>query len=349
MKLIIQKRYTNHRVLWVDRDRQLMAYRHTVYSLDADGHRETIASYHAGLLKETLSHFRPIHHLLRLGLHNLWPVADGGYVAIVKKTLLKASAGDRQFREVASLRQGNKPGFKGMCVDGHGTVYYGEYCLNFDRRAPIGVFCSVDSGESYKRIYEFSAGDVRHIHFIQWDPFCDCLWMGTGDADAECRLYRSADGGRAWSLIGGGSQQWRAVGVCFTSEAIYWGTDAGSDAGMTPNFIIRLDRCTGRVERVIEIQGPCHAIASLADGTLLVSTGVESGINEKDDRAHLWASRNGKDWKELMACRKDMWHPWLQFGVIRFPHGLENRNDVHFTTFGVRGDGETYYIATVED
>jgi hypothetical protein len=276
-------------------------------------------------------------------------VSDGGWVSIVKRTLLKADAGIRAFRTVASLRQGNKPGFKGMCLDDRGRVYYGEYCLNFDRHAPIGLFRSEDNGESYTMIHEFPPGDVRHIHLIQWDPHAACLWMGTGDADAECRLYQSRDYGVTWTLVGSGSQQWRAVGLCFTPETVYWGTDAGSDAGQTPNFLMRLDRQTRQVARLIEIQGPCHAIASLVDGTLLATTGVERGINEKDDLAHLWASRNGRDWEELMAWRKDLWHPWLQFGVVRFPHGLETSREVHFTTYGVRGGGEAYLVATIED
>ncbi len=349
MRLVIRQRYPNHRVLWVDHERQLAACRNTVYRMDAVGRREAVASYHPGLPKELLSHFRPIRHLLRLGFHNLCPVAGGGWVAVVKRTLLKSNADSRTFRTVGHLRKGNKPGFKGLCVDDCGRVYYGEYCLNFHRREPIGVFRSGDCGETYALMHEFPPGDVRHIHLIQWDPYSACLWLGTGDADEECRLYRSRDYGRTWILVGGGSQKWRAVGLCFTPNAVYWGTDAGSDTGLTTNHLMRLDRQTTQPERLIEIQGPCHAITSLADGTLLAATGVERGVNEKDDRAHLWASRNGLDWEELMAWRKDLWHPWLQFGVVHFPHGLESRRDVHLTTLGVRGGAETYLIATIED
>jgi hypothetical protein len=55
--------------------------------------------------------------------------------------------------------------------------------------------------------------------------------LGTGDADPECRLLRSTDRGESWETVGSGSQLWRAVGITFRPDAVFWGTDAGSDAG----------------------------------------------------------------------------------------------------------------------
>jgi hypothetical protein len=161
-------------------------------------------------------------------------------------------------------------------------------------------------------------------------------------------LYRSDDQGDTWRRIGGGSQLWRAVGLTFRADGLYWGTDAGSDAGTHPNFVVRLGRGQLEPERLLEIQGPCHGNATLADGTLLVSTGVERGINEKDGRAHLWASRDGRRWHELLSLEKDLWPGLVQFGVIRFPMGLEAGTDVLFTTFGLAGAPETAFRARIE-
>ena len=37
---------------------------------------------------------------------------------------------------------------------------------------------------------------VRHIHFVNYDHYEKCLWLGTGDEDFECKLYRSIDNGK---------------------------------------------------------------------------------------------------------------------------------------------------------
>jgi hypothetical protein len=50
---------------------------------------------------------------------------------------------------------------------------------------------------------------------------------------------RSTDGGMKWDCVGRGEQIWRAIGVAFTEEAIFWGTDSGYDSGQTRNFIVR--------------------------------------------------------------------------------------------------------------
>ena len=173
--------------------------------------------------------------------------------------------------------------------------------------------------------------------------------MGTGDRDSECLLYKSTDSGDNWKQVGGGSQLWRAVGLAFRPEAVYWGTDAGWTAGTHPNYVMRLDRKTGELERVLEVQGPCHGNATLRDSTLLVSTGVERGENEKDGYAHLWASRDGITWEELIRFKKDIWFRILQFGVIRFPVGLENCDALVFTCMGLVGAGEAAFVARIMD
>lgn len=347
MKLEVQRRYPNHRVFWVDPERALATHGYTVFQIGSGGSRERVAAYRASLVDRLLTGFRLTRQGLRLGFHNLWPLADGSMVAIVKKTLLKKPAGSREFRVVGRLRWGNKPGLEGLCVDDQGLVYYGEYVQNMDRKLPIGLFRSDDGGESYRLIHEFPAAKVRHIHFVQWDPYERCLWMGTGDRNEECLLLRSEDRGVNWQLVGGGSQLWRAVGVVFTPESVFWGTDAGSDAGTTPNFIVRLDRSSRRATRVQEVQGPCHGNAALKDGTLLVTAGVEGGINEKDRSIHLWAGRDGQDWQEVAAWRKDRLPHIAQFGVAHFAHGIEQQNALHFTLRAVTSAPELYVRANL--
>jgi len=296
-----------------------------------------------------LARVRVLRQALRLGIHHLWPASDGGIIGLAKGVLIRLEPGRQHFRVVGRLRSGNKPASRGFCVLPDGRVYYGEYCLNMDRSQPIGVFLSRDHGRSYEMVYEFSAGKVRHIHFIQWDPWGKCLWMGTGDADAECLMLCSKDAGETWEQIGGGSQLWRAVGVVFAPEAVYWGTDAGMDAGRTPNYIMRWCRSSHRATPVREVQGPCHGNGGLGGGTVLISTGVERGVNEKDRCAHFWASRDGSVWEELGQWRKDPWPRIVQFGVIHFPPGEQTPSSFWFNCRGLVGHGETTIAAAIGD
>ena len=152
---------------------------------------------------------------------------------------------------------------------------------------------------------------------------------------------RSSDYGETWETVGGGSQDWRAIGVCFDEEYLTWGTDAGSVPDQ--NHIVRMNRKTHELEILADAEGPCHGCGSFKDGRVFISTGVEGGQNEKDQFARLKEICNGKA-EEILKVKKDIWPLILQYGVIRFPLGTENTNHVVFTMFGLRGNGERVYV-----
>jgi hypothetical protein len=288
-----------------------------------------------------------VRHLLRLGIHHLTPLADGRLLVIVRKRGYLVDASGKS-RLVFHIERGSKPANKGVCVTPRGNIFIADYPVNPARNLPVTIHRSRDGGESFETVYEFKSGQIAHCHFVQWDHYESCLWMGTGDTDKECMLFKSTDNGDSWKQIGSGSQLWRAVGLAFRVEALYWGTDAGGQSvGNHPNYVMRFDRNTGTLDKLLEVQGPCHGNATLRDGTLLISTGVEGGCNEKDRYVHLWASRDAKVWQELIQFKKDPWPYRLQFGVIRFPTGLENCNDPLFTCMGLAGAGEAAFISKI--
>ena len=193
-------------------------------------------------------------------------------------------------------------------------------------------------------VKKWPAGDICHLHFVKWDKYEKCLWLGTGDygvGDKECKLYKSLDNGDTWELIGQESQNWRAIGVCFTKDALYWGTDAGSCSD-TVHFV-KMDRKTLRLEILDDFEGPCHGCASYADARAFFSTGVEGGENEKDRYAHL-KTFDGERINEVLRIKKDIWPLIIQYGVMRFPLGTDACNKVVFTTMGLRGHGECVMI-----
>jgi len=345
MRLEIVKTMPNCRILSTDGATSWVARGNRFFEIDSHRQRRHTASV-GSWWERTFAYIRPIRQLLRLGIHHLLPLPDGRFLVIIRKRAFLVDTSG-QARLVFRFERGNKPASKGVCVTPGGDVLMAEYAVNGARKLPMMLHRSRDGGRSFEAVHEFKAGEVCHYHFVQWDRYANCLWMGTGDTDKECLLYKSTDDGDNWKQIGGGSQLWRTVGLAFRPEALYWGTDAGWTTGKHPNHVMRLDRETGELEKVLEIQGPCHGNATLCDGTLLFSTGVERGENEIDGYAHLWTSRDGIAWEELIRFKKDIWFRNLQFGVIRFPVGLENCDDPTFTAMGLVGAGEVTFFARI--
>lgn len=334
------KKISGGRALYVQEKNIWIAKGHCFFSIDHSG-RRTSKKYCVGKgIEKLLGTFRLSRQLLRVGIHHLIPLKDGGFLAALKKkTLILDSEGD--IRNIFTGYKGNKPGHRGICITPEGDIFFGEYTLNTNRENETKLFRSIDNGQSFQAILTFSKNDVRHIHFVQWDDYEKCLWLGTGDLDHECRLMKSIDNGDTWEIVGEGSQLWRAVGVSFTKDSLYWGTDAGSVSD--PNYIIKMDRKSCKLEKVLEVEGPCHGNAVLSNGTVYASTGVEGGENEKDRYARLYKINNDKA-DMILRKKKDIFPLILQYGVMRFPLGIESTDKTIFTTFGLSRSGEAVYI-----
>ncbi len=332
--------YVNGEECYVARGLNLLIYE--------QGKKTRVISTLPASLKERFFSFFVFTRLgLRVGIHAAMPLSNGRILVVMKRRFVLIEQ-DGSSRVIDKIHRGNKPASRAICGLPDGSILYGEYLLNEKRNSPVGIYRSGRIEKGFEKIYEFPAGIVRHIHFIQWDPYESCLWMGTGDRDAESFLYKSVDYGLSWNRIDGGSQLWRAVSIIITPEALYWGTDAGSDAGDTPNYIVRFDKKTKKLFTIQRVQGPCHGACLLLNGVLCISTGVEGGENESDASAHLWASRDGHQWREVYARPKKKWPHIVQFGVMRIPPGTETTDALHFNALALRGAAETWYSGTLD-
>lgn len=338
------KKLLNGRALYQDSDKIWVAQGRKFFAVDYNGAivSETFAV--SGGFKDRLL---TCNRLLTQGTRNdiriLLPLNNGNILIAAKRKVLIFSP-DGKILNIWTGFQGNKPGHQGACVTPDGTVFFAEYLLNPKRDHTIRLWRSKDDGMSWHVVKGFAPGDIRHLHFIKWDRYESCLWLGTGDygeGGCENRLYKSLDNGDTWTLAGQGSQDWRAIGVCFTEEALLWGTDAGSCPD-TAHFV-RMNRKTLQLEILGDLEGPCHGCASYKDGRAFFSTGVEGGENEKDNIARLKEFRNGEI-GTIWQLKKDIWPLILQYGVMRFPLGTDKCNRVVFTTMGLQGHGETVMI-----
>lgn len=275
-----------------------------------------------------------IHHLQVLPPSAQRPNAAPALLVGVRRKLLRrngltqeAPGRQGQWSVALHYRGFSKPTRRGLLVDRDGRVWVAQYALNRQRQQAIHLWCSLDGGVSFDIAHTFAAGAVRHIHFIQQDPVDGSLWMGTGDRNPESALWRSPDG-KDWQQVGGGSQQWRAIGLAFGRDAITWGTDAGLDAPDFGNCAVRFDRRTGQVETVQVLQGPVHGVSSLPGDGVVLTTGCEGGRNESDARVHLWHADAQGQWRELASWRRGLQPRRVQYAVAHLVEGQQFCSDV---------------------
>ncbi|MCF0193563.1 MAG: hypothetical protein HUK00_00070 [Bacteroidaceae bacterium] len=333
------------RALYVTPDKIWVARGRKFFAVDYDGKRVSkVFTVPGGLKEKLMTCGRILTQGTRNDIRILLPLRNGNLMVVAKRKVLLFSP-DGEVVSTWTGFQGNKPGHQGACVTPDGTVFFAEYLLNPNRDHTIRLWRSRDNGMTWHTVKEFEPGDIRHLHFVKWDVYAQCLWMGTGDygeGGSENRLYQSIDNGETWRLVGQGSQDWRAIGVCTTEDALLWGTDAGSCPD-TVHFV-RMNRKTETLEVLDDMEGPCHGMASFADGRAFFSTGVEGGENEKDDIARM--KQLGTDGKlhTVWECKKDILPLIVQYGVMRFPLGTDNCNKVVFTCMALKGHGETVMI-----
>ena len=323
------------RALYAESSRIWVARGMTFFAIDLRGKRVTPKYRVGNPTQRILSCHRIPRQLLREGIHHLLPLRNGDFFVTAKRKSFTVG-GNGEIRAVFTGYTGNKPAHQGVCVTPEGSIFFGEYSVNLDHGNETILYRSTDNGLNFERLLVFPK-NIRHIHFIKFDPYEKCLWLGTGDADDECHLMKSSDNGDTWEMIGSGSQNWRAIGVCFTPDALIWGTDAGSVPDQ--NHIIRMERKTRRLEIIADAEGPCHGCAGYADGRIFISTGVEGGKNELDHFARLKEIRHNRV-VDIYRAKKDLMPLIMQYGVMRFPLGTENTDQVVFTMMALTGGGE---------
>ena len=332
------KRLTHGRALYVDRDRIWIARGMSFFAVDHNGRRVT-NKYRAGtLLQKLLSLCFISRQMLREGYHHMLILKDQSILVTARKKTYIFNQ-DGTIRNTFTGYLGNKPASQGVCVTPDGTIFFGEYTVNVQHTNDTHLYRSTDNGKTFQCILTFPK-TIRHIHFIKYDPYENCIWLGTGDADDEAKLMRSDDNGNTWTTIGEGSQQWRAIGVCFNEKSLVWGTDAGSVPDQ--NHINQMDRKTHKMTSICEVEGPCHGSASFADGRVFISTGVEGGENERDRFARLKEIK-GESVIDHFQLKKSLFPYIMQYGVMRFPAGTENTDRIVFTAMGLWKGLETIY------
>lgn len=288
--------------------------------------------------KQILGSFSFSRRLLRLGIHNVVKLKNDTILAVSNGKIYRfAVATSSQPEIVHALRRGKRPLKNGLTVDNHDRIFYGEYFSNPEREA-VQLWVGTQDGRDWKVVLTLPPGSARHIHIVQYDPYEDKLWLGTGDRDNECSIGYLTDNLQTFTPIGSGSQVWRAVSLVFCPEHIYWGTDDPDGS----NFIYRWSRCDGKLEKLAPVKGPVYYSQKTKD-YLLFTTTVEKITGEQDGYARIYALDNQDNVSELYCLHADFWHPTL-FGYGRFELacGSLDTNQVWVSAKGLKGGEKSF-------
>lgn len=268
--------------------------------------------------------------LTRSGIHHVLPFRQAVVVfGMGRIWCLDASGGE--LIAPPSPIIGSRP--LAICASPYG-MYYGEY-RNNPERSRIRVFFS-DDGARWEERWQLN--NVRHVHGVFYDPFTGGVWLTTGDEDRESGLWFSRDGTAIPEMVLGGSQQVRAITLQFRSDSVYF----GSDTPIEQNYIYRLDRQSGKVERHCPVVGSVFHSCSVGDW-LAFSTAVEpSKVNESREAA-IYISRGGDSWV-LAAChRKDLWSMrYFQYGQLVLPKGNNQTGQLMYSAYATHGGGAIF-------
>jgi len=341
LKLAVRKTIPNMIVHWVDQGEVWASRNYTVFTTGDEGETfNKLADLKVPSFSRVLGKSRLLSRAFRLGIRDLRKLKSRTVLVIGDRKIFRSKNGESEV--VYSFREGFNPLREGWCEDNNENCFLAEYFLNNKRKSSVNLLRSADDGQSWEIIHSFHR--IRHIHCVQYDPFSQRIWLGTGDRDEESRISFSEDEGKTWSDIGAGDQMFRTVSLLFTEEYVYW----GSDAPTRQNYIYRFKRKTEEIERLVAVNSPVHYSTALENGIKLFATTAEGKSEGKsaawDKKAHIWASEDGTYWEDLINWEKDNWPYILGFGRVLFAHG-GYKDNLYFTTQSLKKVDNTLFCA----
>lgn len=332
----------NFVALYISQSYWIVSKGYRLYKYNPEKDKLTFFSRLVDSKNAFLSRFRLLRRLFRAEITNFYHFKDDTWMCIAKKAIFKYNKNSGLFEKCCSIEKGSKPMV--LCQANDGTIYYGEYCFN-PERMPMRIMQSKDNGETWSVAWTFGDGEVNHIHGVFNDPYTGRIWVATGDDDCACILGYTEDGFRTFVRKYEGSQQFRVCVPMFTENSIIYATDSQ----YAQNVIRLIDRETGEVRNICEIQGS-GIYATQWGNCFVVSTTVEPSKVNLEQNAHLWFSKDGKKWVDVCSFKKDIWKKtYFQFGTLRLPHYESDSDYLIFSGRSVKGLDQKTMIIPIED
>ena len=219
-------------------------------------------------------------------------------------------------------------------------IYFGGYLGNMDKN-PVNVYHRVGE-DKWEMVYTFPKGAINHVHAIVSDPYRNCLWIFTGDFDDSAAIWKVTDGFKKVERVACNDQKYRGCVVFVLPEGLLYATDAP----FADDYIYLMDPETNEVKEICPIDGSCIYGCQWKDKYVFSSTvegdgrntskmeflfGRKRGAGIKDDFVHMYCGNLKDGFRKIFKERKDgMPYYTFQFGVFKFPYGINNSDVLYF-------------------
>lgn len=287
--------------------------------------------------------FKLLYRLFRLGIRAAEVINKESIVFSIKNILYEVNVNTGELSNGFNCRKGVRPliftsvkNVKGF-EDG---IYFGGYLGNADK-APVDIYYREDI-DKWKTVYTFPKGTINHVHAIVSDSYRNCLWIFTGDFDDAAAIWKVADGFTRVERVVCNNQKYRGCVVFALPEGLLYATDAP----FADDYIYLMNPDTFEVKELIRINGSCIYGCQWKDKYVFSSTVEGDGRNMsrmewlltrkrgagiKDGYVHMYSGNLEDGFKEIYKEIKDgMPYYTFQFGVFKFPYGLNNTNTLYF-------------------
>jgi hypothetical protein len=322
--------------LYASRDYDLLRTRISAGETPSDAQPwEAVASFHPPYWRSWTARTNLSSRLVRDGFHALAVLRSGGIVAAVPRAIIALRPQEKQFQVTHKITRGTRP--LHITAIPNGSVFWGEYFDNA-ARDEVHIYASTDGGLTWSVAFTFPKGAIRHVHNIVHDPWGNCLWLLTGDYGDECRIIRASYDFRHVDIVLQGHQQARAVACVPTESGLYF----SSDTPMEANAIYYLDRqgtnCQGKLSQLAPLSS--SSIYGCRVGRdVFFSTMVEPSAKNTDSFVRIFGGRDGRDWRPLLAWKKDRWPMrFFQYGNAFLPDGENSTPYLAVTTIAVESE-----------
>ena len=175
-----------------------------------------------------------------------------------------------------------------------------------------------------------------------YDKYMRRVWVLTGDRENECIIGYTDDEFNTFHEVLRGGQEYRSCQLFFYKDFIVYATDSQ----YMENEIRSINRNTLEVNTLAKIQG--SAIKGGQTGEVAyLSTTIEPSEVNKDCFSHIWVTKDGINWQEVMKAEKDCWSAIFQFGTFEFPQDAYNNGKLWFSGRALKGFDNKYSFVEI--
>lgn len=266
--------------------------------------------------------FRPVQRLFRAEIYKMHRSGDS-LVALAKGGVYAGSIHSGKLELSHAVVRGSRP--ISLAVGPDQSVFFGEYHMN-QERGPIRIYGSKDL-KAWSVVYEFPAGEIRHIHGIFYDKYAQCFWLLVGDFGREPGIAKCSLDFSEIHFVRRGQQNVRVVSLICRPEGLLFATDSE----LEPNAVYFMDRDGTSMKKLHAMESSTFHVGLFGEWKMFGTVTEPSKTNDSST-VHIWGTADQQTWHRFAQYNKDYWPFLFQFGTVFFPEGeTEKLNEVIYS------------------